>query len=79
MLAALRAGCLAPVGAWGRVDDGRLLLDGVVLAVDGSQRIHVAREGSPDDAERLGQEVAERLLAQGAAALIADSGTRRSG
>ncbi len=42
LLATLEAGCAAPVGAWGRVEDGRLLLDAVVSAADGSQRLTVA-------------------------------------
>jgi hydroxymethylbilane synthase len=71
MLASLRAGCLAPVGAWGRVQAGQLALDGVVLTDDGSQRIAAANTGPPDQAEQIGAEVAGRLLNDGAADLIA--------
>jgi len=41
MLAELAGGCLAPIGAWGRVDDaGRLTLGGCVLDVEeGSRRV----------------------------------------
>ena len=31
LLAALHGGCLAPIGAWGRIEDDTLLLDAVVL------------------------------------------------
>ncbi len=41
MLFTLRGGCLAPVGAWGRiVDQETLQLDGVVLSHDGRTRLH---------------------------------------
>ena len=48
LLAELRAGCLAPVGAWGRVVDGRLVLDGVVLSTDGRKRITASATGEPE-------------------------------
>ena len=44
MLAHLSGGCLAPVGAWGRIESGRLVLSGVVLSSHGSQRL-AARPG----------------------------------
>ena len=77
MLAALRGGCLAPVGAWARMDGGQLLHSAVVLAADGSRRCDVADRGTPSDAVALGQRVAEQLLALGAAELIAQSRAAR--
>ncbi len=73
LLAALRGGCLAPVGAWGRVVDHELQLEAVVLSADGSRRIAATAAGSPQDAIIIGQRAAEQLLNQGAAALIAES------
>lgn len=71
LLAALRGGCLAPVGAWGRLaDDGQLHLSAAVLSVDGRQRIAVEAAGSPSEAAQLGRRAAEELLSQGAAELI---------
>ncbi len=71
LLAALRGGCLAPVGALGRLENGSLLLDGVVLSGDGRQRIAASASGPPSSAAKLGQQVAELLIAQGAEGLIA--------
>lgn len=71
MLAHLRGGCLAPIGAWGRLEDGSLRLSGVVLSEDGRQRLAADESARPEEAETLGRRVADRLLAQGAAALIA--------
>lgn len=75
MLRTLRGGCLAPVGAWGRMENDQLALDGVVLSADGQQRVAASQSASPEHAEALGIQVAEALLAQGAAALIAGSRT----
>ncbi len=74
MLARLRGGCLAPVGAWGRVaDDKRLALDGVVLSPDGLRRLVASGSGAMEEADQIGASVAEQLLDEGAAELIAAS------
>ncbi len=76
LLAHLRGGCLAPVGAWGRIENGVLRLLAVVLSSDGTGRITAQDEAAVNDvrgAEALGHSVAEALLAQGAAELIATS------
>jgi hydroxymethylbilane synthase len=74
LLFALRAGCLAPVGACARVLQSRLLLDAVVLSPDGALRLTAsARAEDGDGARALGQRVAEQLLAQGAGELISAS------
>jgi len=70
LLAALRGGCLAPVGAWGRMEEGKLRLDAVVLSPDGKQALHACGSNAMDQAEVLGRSVAEQLLQQGAARLI---------
>jgi hydroxymethylbilane synthase len=76
LLARLRGGCMAPVGAIGRVEGDALQLSAVVLSSDGVRRLD-ARETmhgvTPTDAEQLGCRVADELLAQGAAELIAGS------
>lgn len=71
MLAALRGGCLAPVGGQGQVLAGQLRLRGVVLSGDGAQRILADDRSVPTSAEGLGQRVAAKLLSQGAGELIA--------
>jgi len=71
LLLELRAGCLAPVGALGRVEGGRLVLEAVVLSPDGKQRLAASESSDVADAIAIGQRVADQLLAQGAANLIA--------
>jgi hydroxymethylbilane synthase len=73
LLATLRGGCLAPVGAWARKDGDQLLLEAVVLSGDGRQRIAASGRAPVEDALQLGREVAEQLLSQGAAQLIQQS------
>jgi hydroxymethylbilane synthase len=73
LLAALRGGCLAPVGAKGEVIAGKLQLRGVVLSGDGKRRLFSQIEGEPRGAAALGRQVAEALLSQGAAELIASA------
>jgi hydroxymethylbilane synthase len=61
----------APVGALAMVgDDGMLTLEGCVAALDGSSVIRASIEGDPDEAEDLGAELAEDILAQGGAELL---------
>lgn len=78
LLFALRAGCLAPVGAWGRFDDTRrLTLDAVVLSGQGETRLFETDASAPqptfDQAAELGRKVAQRLLDRGATQLIANA------
>jgi hydroxymethylbilane synthase len=76
LLATLRGGCMAPVGALGRFDGDQLQLSAVVLSADGARRLsaHDSEHGTDAvDAEQLGVRVADALLAQGAARLIAES------
>lgn len=70
MLAALEGGCLAPIAAWGRLEDGTLVLTGRVLHPQGTQRLETTATGDPALPEQLGRQVAEVLIAQGAAELI---------
>jgi hydroxymethylbilane synthase len=70
LLAAVGGGCLAPVGAWARIEEEQLCLDAAVLSPDGRERIAASGRSPIHEPSRLGAEVAERLLALGAAELI---------
>lgn len=73
-LAGLEGGCQVSIGAWGRMENGRLKLDVAVLSPDGSRRISESESDSPENAEVLGARVAQKLRARGAAALLARQG-----
>jgi len=70
LLAHLRGGCLAPIGAWCRTENDQLLLEAVVLNADGTRRLEARQLASLNEAYQLGKQVAEQLLEQGAADLI---------
>ena len=70
LLATLEAGCLAPVGAQATVREGALTLDGVVLAVDGSDEIRALITGPVGRAGELGRDLADGMLSSGAASLL---------
>lgn len=66
LLRHLSGGCLAPIAAYGHIDDGRLHLSAVVLSTDGTIRLHDTGEGEIQDAVAIGEKVAEALLVAGA-------------
>ena len=67
----LGAGCRTPLGVLGRVDDtGRLALDVWLLAPDGQESIRRSADGVAANADAVGMELGEALLADGAARLI---------
>jgi hydroxymethylbilane synthase len=69
-LAGLGGGCQVPIGAWGRVENGKLLLDVAVLSANGTQRMWEKDSGLPAEAEAIGKRVAQKLREGGAAALL---------
>jgi hydroxymethylbilane synthase len=73
VLATLEAGCSAPLGALAEVDDGTggLRLRAGVFAADGSRVLRAEDVGTVDAAGDLGARIAERLLRDGAAELVA--------
>ncbi|WP_345429608.1 hydroxymethylbilane synthase [Actinoallomurus vinaceus] len=73
LLATLEAGCSAPVGAYAAWYDEIVHLTGVVVGYDGERQIRLSESGSPDDSERLGRDLALRMLAEGADQLMGES------
>ncbi len=69
-LAALGGGCQVPIGAWGRIENGKLALDVAVLSPDGAQRVWEKDDGRAEEAEAIGKRVAQKLVANGATALL---------
>jgi hydroxymethylbilane synthase len=70
-LAGLEGGCQVSIGAWGRVEDGKLVLEVAVLSPDGAKRMWEKDSGAPGEAEAIGARVAKKLRDRGAAALLA--------
>ena len=65
LLAALQAGCSAPIGAYA-AGTSMLRLDAVVAAPDGGQVLRASATGPAGQAARIGRQVAAELLSRGA-------------
>jgi hydroxymethylbilane synthase len=74
VLGTLEAGCSAPVGALAEIaegDDGdELWLRAVALSPDGAVAVRRSATGLPENAEKVGRELAEEMLDDGASTLI---------
>jgi len=68
----LEGGCQVPLAAHARLDGETLVLRGMVAKLDGSALIRDHMTGKTKDAEALGIELAEKLLAAGADRILAD-------
>ena len=53
---------------------GKLVLKARILSLDGARCVEGASVGETDDAARMGQELAERLLNEGARQILAEIG-----
>jgi len=73
-LARLEGGCRVPIAGYAEVRERRLRLRGYVGSIDGSRHLRAEIEGELSGAEELGLELAESMLAQGAADIIRGSG-----
>jgi hydroxymethylbilane synthase len=67
-LLALGGGCSIPVGAYARVADDIIQMNGLVVAADGSRSFEVSGFGGSPQA--LGVQLAEQALAQGAGEVL---------
>ena len=67
----LEGGCQMPIGAYAAVDGTEMQLQAVVISLDGAQAVRADGTGSPDNPQALGARVAEQLLADGAADILA--------
>ncbi len=65
-LKALGGGCQVPIGAASEVHGEMLRLRGAVLPLDGNRRVEAEVTGPMAEAENLGRQLAQELLARGA-------------
>jgi hydroxymethylbilane synthase len=66
----LGGSCQSPIAAHARLEGQRLILDGLVAEPDGSRLLRDTATGSVADPGALGRNLAERILAAGAASLL---------
>jgi len=72
VLAALEAGCSAPVGAYAEATDSEIFLRAAVVSTDGAVRVRLSTTGPVADPRGLGSSLAAMMLADGAAALVGE-------
>lgn len=70
LLKRLEGGCQVPIAGHAAVKDGRITLKGLVGSVDGKRIVKDTIEGDAKDYERLGTEMGERLLSNGAREIL---------
>jgi len=70
MNARLQGGCQVPIGSFAEIDGSTLTLRGLVGSPDGTTMLHAQASGHCEQAEYIGQQVAESLLAQGAEKIL---------
>jgi hydroxymethylbilane synthase len=69
----LAGGCQVPIAGYATLDEDKFItMHGLVGRPDGSLMLRSARGGDPWDAEAIGIEIAEDLLAQGADKILAE-------
>ena len=68
----LQGGCQVPIAAYAELTSSELFLRGLVGSVDGKTILRSEQRGGADNAEQLGIQAAEHLLAQGAGAILSE-------
>lgn len=72
MSRALQGSCQVPLGGFAQIVDGELRLRGFVASIDGQRMIRDEVGGKPENAEQLGAEMGQRLIALGADKILAE-------
>ena len=65
LLKRLEGGCQVPIAAHATVKGDTLIMDGLTASVDGRRLVRDTIQGPASEAESLGSQLAEKLLAQG--------------
>lgn len=66
----VEGGCQIPIGVYGRTEFGRLVVEAVIAAPDGSSAIREKTEGNAAEAAKLGSDLACRMLDAGGRRLL---------
>jgi hydroxymethylbilane synthase len=71
MSRALAGSCTVPIGAYAQMRDNSISITGFVASVDGQEMVREEVTGSIENPEKLGQQLAEKLVALGANRILA--------
>ncbi len=72
MSRALQGSCQVPLGGFAQIANGELHLRGFVASIDGQRMVRDEVRGKPADAEQLGAQMGQRLIARGADKILAE-------
>ncbi len=70
LLRFLEGGCQVPIGTYGRIEGKNFILDAMIGSLDGKRIVRGSIKGNPKESERLGIELAQKLLAGGGKAIL---------
>jgi hydroxymethylbilane synthase len=70
LLRHLEGGCQIPIGTYGRIEQGRFLLNAMVGSLDGKRIVNGSVSGEPTESEKLGTALAEELMSRGAKEIL---------
>ncbi|MCD6353016.1 MAG: hydroxymethylbilane synthase [Proteobacteria bacterium] len=66
----LEGGCQVPIAGFGMIEKGLLSLEGLIGSLDGKVVVRDRIEGVPEEAERMGIALAEKLLSEGGRVIL---------
>ncbi len=69
-LRAMGGGCRSPIAALGTIENGNLCLNGIVANADGSKILRSGVEGNASVSEKIGEDLASKMIGMGANELI---------
>ena len=70
--ARLQGGCQVPIAGYSEISHGVMVLRALVGRPDGTELVQGVISGKPEDAEELGQVLADDLMSRGAKQILAD-------
>ena len=70
MNARLQGGCQVPIAGFSELKNNQLFMRGLVGKPDGSVLYRVEKTGKPEEAQHIGEAIADELLAQGAGEIL---------
>ena len=64
-LETLQGGCQVPIGAYSEIEDGKIILHGIIASLDGKKIVRDKVTGDLNDAKNIGIKLGEMLLQNG--------------
>jgi len=61
----LEGGCSAPIGALAKIKNDKLIFNGILLSIDGKQKIEICENFNIQDYQEIGQNIAKKILNNG--------------